>query len=281
MFLYLGNRHNLMSQIPVNEISNIVEVGVCKGDNAEWLINRFNPEHIGLVDAWKCFQRKSKPFYFDESNEREDVVENYFGGNIYEQETFDNLYKRVKFRFSDFEEKVKIMKMSSSEASKKYQDKSLDLIYVDADHSYEAVLDDLFYWGSKLRDGGYFVLNDHTINADGTSGYGTVQATNSFIRSHLNLSRNIFYNPIAVTTSNYADLLLIKGELSSDSKIYHNFSTSSHIIEVPNDILSNFHMKTVFQIYIFVSLELKFLTYFQNLLCLKYFVGILMFFPYF
>ncbi len=244
MFLYLGNRHNLMSQIPINEISNIVEVGVCKGENANWLINRFNPKHIGLVDAWKSFIKQEKPFYFENSNEREDVVTNYFGGNVYNQGTFDNLHNIVEKRFKHFGEKVRIMKMTSSEASKKYQDNSLDLIYVDADHSYEAVLDDLFFWGPKLREGGYFVLNDHTINADGSPVYGTVQATNSFIRSNINLSKDIHYTPIAITASNYADLLLIKGNFSVSSDIYRNFAASTNVIEVPNDILSNFHVKT-------------------------------------
>jgi hypothetical protein len=66
----------------------------------------------------------------------------------------------------------------------KYPDKSFNLIYIDADHSYEAVKRDTNVAKAKLADNGILVFNDYTM-FDHLNGvpYGVVQAVNELIVS--------------------------------------------------------------------------------------------------
>ena len=59
---------------------------------------------------------------------------------------------------------IKKIKMTSTEASKLYEDHSIDFIYIDADHTYNAVLEDIGSWISKVKKGGY--LGGHDIYMD-------------------------------------------------------------------------------------------------------------------
>jgi tRNA A58 N-methylase Trm61 len=49
----------------------------------------------------------------------------------------------------------------SADAAKWFDDESLDLLVVDADHSYKAVKRDIYYWWSKLKFGGTAFFHDY------------------------------------------------------------------------------------------------------------------------
>ena len=54
------------------------------------------------------------------------------------------------------------IKLSSMEASKLYQDGSLDFVFIDADHSYDAVKTDVETWLPKIKKDGYIGGHDYT-----------------------------------------------------------------------------------------------------------------------
>lgn len=54
----------------------------------------------------------------------------------------------------------------SAEVAKQFKDNFVDLLIVDADHSYEAVKRDLVEWWPKVKEFGYVFLHDY--DADGT-----------------------------------------------------------------------------------------------------------------
>jgi predicted O-methyltransferase YrrM len=56
---------------------------------------------------------------------------------------------------------IKKIKMTSVDGSKLYEDYSIDFIYIDADHTYESVIQDIESWQSKVKKGGY--LGGHDI----------------------------------------------------------------------------------------------------------------------
>ena len=63
-----------------------------------------------------------------------------------------------------------------------YPDKYFDLIYIDADHSYAGVKQDLNLAKAKLKDEGMIVLNDYKMfDHYNYVPYGVVQAVNEFI----------------------------------------------------------------------------------------------------
>lgn len=60
---------------------------------------------------------------------------------------------------------IKKVKMTSVDAAKMYQDGSIDFVYLDADHSYESVLQDIDAWRSKVKKNGY--IAGHDMNIEG------------------------------------------------------------------------------------------------------------------
>ena len=60
---------------------------------------------------------------------------------------------------SDNKKPIECIIKPSIEAAKDIEDKSLDLVFIDADHSYESVLQDIKAWLPKVRKGG--ILSGH------------------------------------------------------------------------------------------------------------------------
>ena len=54
--------------------------------------------------------------------------------------------------------------MFSADAAKMVPDGSLDFVYIDGNHGYDAVLDDLMAWTPKVKEGGFIAGHDYRIN---------------------------------------------------------------------------------------------------------------------
>jgi cephalosporin hydroxylase len=62
-------------------------------------------------------------------------------------------------------------------------DRSLDFVYIDGNHGYEAVLDDLAAWSPKVRTGGFISGHDYRVNA-AKPFIEVVEAVNDWTRMH-------------------------------------------------------------------------------------------------
>jgi predicted O-methyltransferase YrrM len=60
----------------------------------------------------------------------------------------------------DADEMVKPLVMASRDAARVFSDTACDLVFIDADHSYEAVLEDIALWRPKVRPGGILCGHD-------------------------------------------------------------------------------------------------------------------------
>ena len=69
-----------------------------------------------------------------------------------------NINKRLKFMYPDL--KVEMIKGDSSEIGKSW-DKEIDMVYIDADHSYEGVRKDLDAWIPHVKSGGIVSGHDY------------------------------------------------------------------------------------------------------------------------
>jgi hypothetical protein len=54
-----------------------------------------------------------------------------------------------------------MIRANSQKTSEIFQDKSLDFVYIDANHAYDFVVDDINYWYSKVKKGGYLWGHDY------------------------------------------------------------------------------------------------------------------------
>jgi len=116
---------------------NGVEIGVDSGINSYNILNTLNMERLYLIDIW------------------EDYIE---GDNSF---NYTMSFETVKKRFeSDI--RVKIIRKSSHEAIEHFERGSLDFVYIDANHDYSHVYQDLSLWTPKIKDNG--IVAGHDIN---------------------------------------------------------------------------------------------------------------------
>lgn len=65
-------------------------------------------------------------------------------------------------------------------AAANFPDKFFDLVYLDANHSYEAVMADLAAWAPKIRPGGTFAGHDYMDGVRKEGVFGVQTAVNEF-----------------------------------------------------------------------------------------------------
>ena len=112
---------------------------------------------IYLVDPWK------------------EYIDNDFGEIVDNQKIHDERYEFVKKRFQK-NTKVEIIRKISVDVSKQFPDNYFDFIYLDGDHSYEAVKMDLNHWHPKLKKYGVMCGDDFGH----ISGRGVIEAVQEF-----------------------------------------------------------------------------------------------------
>lgn len=130
------------------------EIGVLKGAHAKQILNGYlNIEKLVLVDPWVPFG----------------------GGYDLSEREFDNMYGEVKELFQK-DKRVEIIRDLSGNALKKFHDEYFDFIYLDGNHQYEFVLNDLEAWYPKLKKYGVMCGDDFGH----PSGQGVIKAVSEF-----------------------------------------------------------------------------------------------------
>lgn len=113
-----------------------VEVGVCKGEFSEVLLQNW-PGTLWLVDPYASVD--GYPEHYDHERNREAMCS----------------------RVRPFGARAILLRSTSLEAATTFRDGELDFVYLDADHRYERVREDLHAWWPKIRAGGIFAGDDY------------------------------------------------------------------------------------------------------------------------
>lgn len=90
---------------------------------------------------------------------------------------------------------IELMIELSIEASKKFNDSTIDFIHIDADHSYEMILQDLNSWFPKVKTGGIITMHDSkpkAVQRRTGIAVGTNMAYEEFAKTHKVESVNFF-----------------------------------------------------------------------------------------
>lgn len=138
------------------------EIGVSCGAFSKILFDNSKLSKLHLIDPWIS---QDKEIYNDETN--------------VDQEGFDERYQLVTKLFKDEGDRCRILRMASEEAAKEIEDDSLDFVYIDANHSYEAASQDISLWWPKVKKGGVFSGHDYTNG--GPYNFGVKRAVDEFI----------------------------------------------------------------------------------------------------
>jgi predicted O-methyltransferase YrrM len=98
----------------------------------------------------------------------------YMDGNIkIAQEMLDAQYLAAQDNISDFAPRGKILRGYSQDFVNLFEDKSLDYIFIDGDHSYEGALRDCELFFPKIKSNGIFAGHDWSFD-------GVRKAVNEF-----------------------------------------------------------------------------------------------------
>lgn len=135
-FPYLLNRLGLTGEG--------VEVGVFRGEFAELVLDSWKGSKYHLVDPWMV--------YAEEMGAE---------GHPLNQEAFDHIYESVLRRVDHFGDRADVMRMPSLDAATCFADGTLDFVYIDGLHTYQAVYDDATAWYPKLKPGGLMAGHDY------------------------------------------------------------------------------------------------------------------------
>jgi predicted O-methyltransferase YrrM len=116
---------------------NIVEVGAWKGRVTDALASSTGG-HVTVVDAWAGSTDPSDDTaYLDAEKAFEEYIENVGG------------YRNIT-----------TYRGPSREAWRRLHHESFDMVWIDADHRYDAVREDILMWRSLLRKGGLLCGHD-------------------------------------------------------------------------------------------------------------------------
>jgi hypothetical protein len=121
-----------------------VEIGVFKGEFSKNILNNWGGT-LYMVDVWRPLGVE----YEDASNHK-DHIDAY-------QETMESI--------KGLEDRGIMVRATSEVAADMFQDESLDFIFIDANHAYDFVVEDINLWFPKLKKGGVFSGHDY-INMD-------------------------------------------------------------------------------------------------------------------
>ena len=149
MKLFKKKRIDIVEKFFHTNNSLILEIGAHKGDFSTILLEKFKPKKLVLVDPWIA--------------EKEKVYQSSWYGNFdgVGQKIQDSYYENLKKKFEQQinKKQIEILRMKSSEAFKMLKNK-FDLIYIDGNHLYNYVLEDLENSLNIINDDGLIILDD-------------------------------------------------------------------------------------------------------------------------
>mgnify|MGYP001568332678 CR=1 FL=1 len=134
----LKNRLELAKYFAELGFKSGAEIGVAEGRYSEILCQNIPSLELIAIDTWDNYRTDRRAAGSHQTGE-----------------------ELTKERLSPY--KATIVKKASMDAVKDIADESLDFVYIDADHSYQAVKDDIREWAKKVRKGGIVSGHDYYI----------------------------------------------------------------------------------------------------------------------
>ena len=130
----------------------VAEVGVMKGETSSFLLHVLPTIRMTLVDWWQ-----PPPPDSDYARSRDRAAK------LSIREHRAN-YQETLSRVAPFRDRVEIVVARSVDAAARYRDGHFHLVFIDADHTKQAVLDDIAAWYPKVCAGGILSGHDYGVH---------------------------------------------------------------------------------------------------------------------
>ena len=160
-FTYPGVYRLMVSKCRPN--GTLVELGAWKGRSSAFLVveakNKSQDIQIHIVDTW-------------------------LGSGEHAAGMTDGLYEKFIANMSPLNGHYQAHRMTTDKAASLFEDSSLDGVFIDADHTYEAVKKDIQNWLPKVRKGGILAGHDYIHTWP-----GVVQAVNESVSGFITMEQ--------------------------------------------------------------------------------------------
>jgi hypothetical protein len=118
-----------------------VEVGVYRGEFSQHLVRYSNLTRFFAVDCWTHIEGQVDPLNQPTAAKVDHMIQ-------------------AAYRLAEFPHAT-ILRAKSVDAAECFRDLSLDFVYIDADHRYEQVLEDIHTWSRKVAPNGILAGHDY------------------------------------------------------------------------------------------------------------------------
>jgi hypothetical protein len=159
----------LLRRFPGGSIG--AEIGVHKGEFSERILRKVKPRKLHLIDPWK----------YESSDEYRNALygRKAKGGQVEMDQLYDDVCNRLDrdIRVG----RVTIHRGCSSDVCGGFPDEYFDWVYIDGNHLYEFVKQDLDVFYRKVKRGGYMAGDDYMLG--GWWRGGVKLAVDEFVRN--------------------------------------------------------------------------------------------------
>jgi len=115
------------------------EVGVYRGRYSKSMLDYHPNLHLTGVDAWEI----------------------YGGYKDYEKTDIIDAHREAEETYDKYGDRAILIQGWSTEVAEAVEDESLDFVFIDANHAYEFVVEDIATWSKKVRKGGIVWGHDY------------------------------------------------------------------------------------------------------------------------
>ena len=160
---YAAPRQWILNQMP--DQSTGAEIGVHEGDFSARILEEVRPTQLHLIDPWEHFPELGDAKYGERASGEEEM---------------DRRFEMVNRRFSEQIERgqVQVHRSRSDDAVDLFEDHYFDWVYIDGNHLYEHVLQDLRSYIPKVKPGGMLMGDDYGV--EGWWDDGVTRAVDEF-----------------------------------------------------------------------------------------------------
>lgn len=143
------------------------EVGVYIGKTTSIILNAFpDIKEYHVVDPWGSYEMYDGKKYT---------------GTMRGSKKWSRVIEIFKNNTKKFSNRIVVHRMTSMEAVKKFENEYLDFVYIDANHWYDYIKENLEHWTKRVKIGGIVAGHDYGNPKGKKKGWGIEKAVDEYV----------------------------------------------------------------------------------------------------
>jgi predicted O-methyltransferase YrrM len=141
--------HAALDRLPENRKVRVAEIGVWTGTMSVKLLEGNPLLRLIQIDRWQQY------------TEDEQQREKFTNFSLKKQNSFDMAKFKNQKRTEKYSKRIRLIELDSIAASQFIKDRSLDMVFLDAQKSYDACRADIIVYLEKIKRGGWIGGHDY------------------------------------------------------------------------------------------------------------------------